>query len=77
MQSWLAENWFRVALLLLLVWVVGFMQLYLTQDARRVKQVYENNQALIAGGEKDEAQRIVDSLSESDWQIYQQLKAAK
>ncbi len=42
-----------------------------------VKKIYDHNQQLIAEGRAEEAQDIVDTLSDADYEIYKKIKAAE
>ena len=46
------------------------------EDTKRISPLYEEAQMLIKDGKNQEAQEIVDNLSDYDWEIYKKLKAA-
>jgi hypothetical protein len=54
------------------------MQNYQTQHAAAInsfRPTYDKVQSLIQGGKNDEAQKLVDALSDSDYQLYKDIKA--
>jgi len=47
-----------------------------TSDVRRITPLYETAQMLLEEGKDDEAQAIVEALSDEDYEVYKKLKAA-